>query len=188
MNTPDETNAAANLAYVSDAMRKRSFDRAAYQISLIWAIVNLVGLSLYDVHVYAGGIFWLIALPAFGIGSGWWFEKQQRDQGEIDRAMGRKHAWHWTAIPIFLLLSNAMFLTNGFSAVMAGQVVLLVVGLVYYLGGVHFWRGYRWGGVALASGMIWLAVLPHFAWTLTGVLTFVALAGTATIDRRRYAI
>lgn len=187
MNAPRDA-AVADLAYVSDALRKRSFDRATYHVTLLWAIINLIGLSLYDVHVIAGGVFWAIALPTFGIGSGRWFERQQRKQGDIDRALGKKHAWHWTAIPIFLLLSNALFLTQEFSTVLAGQIVLLVVGLVYYLGGVHFWRGYRWGGIAIASGMVWLALLDQFAWTLTGLLTFAALAGVATIDRRRCAI
>lgn len=181
------SNVHDDLAYVQRALSKHSFGQSEYRITLVWAFVNLIGFSLYDVHMLAGGVFWMIALPVFGIGTGWWFERQKHDEGEIDKTQGVLHAWHWTTIPIFLFFANTLFLSQGFSMPLAGQIVLLIVGLVYYMGGVHFWWGYKWAGVAIASGMLWLVLLDRFAWTLTGVLTFIVLAGVATVDRRRHA-
>ncbi|MBI2432613.1 MAG: hypothetical protein HYV26_07070 [Candidatus Hydrogenedentes bacterium] len=128
----------------------------------------------------------MIALPLFGIGTGIWAGKQQKKTGEINRELGRRHAWHWTVIPIFLVLANALFIGAPFDGDKVGQVVLLVVGLVYYLGGVYFWRGYWFGGLAIASGMFWLLILESYPWTLTGLLTFIALLVPAALDWRRH--
>lgn len=186
MNAPlEHANAADDLRFVSAALRRRrTFGPDEFVIAMLWAFVNLIGLSLYDVSIWAGGIFWFVALPVFGIGTAWWASKQERERGEADRELGRRHALHWTSIPIFLIASNFVVFPR-MDVQSAGQVVLLVVGLVYYLGGVHFWRGYQFAGIAVASGLVWLSTLDRFAWTVTGVLTFLALAGSAVFYRWR---
>lgn len=175
-----------DIRYIRNIVDRPSFSPEEFVIALVWATVNLVGLSLYDLSLVAGGVFWLIALPTFGIGSGWYFERKQIERGELDKSLGKRHALHWTSIPIFLLMCNFVFLTQDYDPVLAGQLVVLVVGLVYYLGGVHFWRGYLFGGIGLASGLVWLAILDRFAWTLTGVVTFTALTVSAFVYRARY--
>ncbi|MBI2426213.1 MAG: hypothetical protein HYV27_25540 [Candidatus Hydrogenedentes bacterium] len=183
-STPSSAELAQDLAYVRNAVHRHTLSRDDLAIALLWAIVNLIGLSLYDWSTRAGGLFWLTALPVFGAGTWFWAARRGLTQGEANRDLGQRHALHWTAIPIFLILANFVHL-RGFDPVLAGQIVLLIIGLVYYLGGVHFWRGYCFGGIALASGVIWLSLLDQWAWTLTGVLTFLGLAVPALWSSRK---
>lgn len=181
------TSIAEDLQYVRASIRRKTFSKPELLVALVWALINLVGLSLYDLSLAAGGIFWLIALPLFGIGTGVWAAHREKARGNIDRDLGRRHGLHWSSIPLFLLFANALFAHRGFDPVSAGQIVLIIVGLVYYLGGVHFWRGYLFAGIALASGAVWLLVLPSFPWTLTGILTCLAISICALYDWKRHA-
>ena len=176
-----------NIEYVRSAVVRQDYDPAEFNIAIILTFVNLIGLSLYDWSYIAGGVFWIVALPVFGIGTGWYASRVTKNRGEIDRALGRRHALHWTSIPLFLFFSNIIIFTNRLPEEGIGQIMFLVIAMVYYLGGVHFWRGYLWAGLAMASGILWLALLDRFAFTLTGSLTFVVLAGSALRYRYRHA-
>lgn len=185
-NAPSTDVMMEDLQYVKSILNRRGFNREEFVVALVWAVVNLVGLSLYDFSMFAGGVFWIVALPVFGIGTGVWAGRRQKEAGEINRELGRLHALHWTAIPIFLIACNTLFIGSPMNPQHVGQVVLLVIGLVYYLGGVHFWRGYMYGGLGMLSGMLWLAIIDSYPWTLTGVLTFLGLLIPSIYDWRRH--
>jgi hypothetical protein len=56
-----------------------------------------------------------------------------------------------------------------------GQLLILISGIVYYLGGVHFDRRWMAPGLVMMAGAVLLTFLPRGGWTLVGVLTFLSL-------------
>lgn len=174
-----------DLHFVSNLVRQKKMDYADLVVALVWAVVILVGFSIYDFSILGGSIFWCIALPVFGIGTGLYASRKQKECGVIDRDLARRSTFHWTSIPIFLVVTNFMFINRGYQPELMGQAVLLVLALNYYLAGVHFWRGFLWTGLAMASGIVWLAVWDGYPWTLTGILTFLTLTGCTMREWRR---
>ncbi|MBI2432612.1 MAG: hypothetical protein HYV26_07065 [Candidatus Hydrogenedentes bacterium] len=45
---------AEDLHFVRHAIERSGFDNAEFTVACVWAVVNLVGLSLYDFSLLAG--------------------------------------------------------------------------------------------------------------------------------------
>jgi hypothetical protein len=56
-----------------------------------------------------------------------------------------------------------------------GQYIALTIGIIYFLGGVHFDRNFLWLGPLLMAGAIAITYVPHYGWTTLGALVALGL-------------
>jgi hypothetical protein len=51
-----------------------------------------------------------------------------------------------------------------------GQVVVVMVGLLYFLSGVHYDRNFLWLGPLVCALGLSVGFVPHYGWTALGVV------------------
>jgi hypothetical protein len=51
-----------------------------------------------------------------------------------------------------------------------GQVVVVMVGIYYFLGGVHYDRNFLWLGPLLCVCGLLVGFVPHYGWTALGIV------------------
>lgn len=62
-------------------------------------------------------------------------------------------------------------------------IILLLLALAYFLGGVHLERPMLWLGLLLAAGYFVVLFAVAYAWTILGIATSIALALSAMLGR-----
>ena len=65
-----------------------------------------------------------------------------------------------------------------------GQVATLVVGIVYFLAGVHLDRRWMPSGLLLIIGSAAITFVPRFPWTVLGVVVSLAVVLPTFLSRR----
>jgi hypothetical protein len=178
-----------DLSYIREAVARRTERRNKGEtIYLIWAAYVLIGYVLIDVNPVAAGVFFVIgSIPAAALS--WWLGRRARLQsGEIDHDVERRSSLHW--IGGFLLCCFASF---GLAAVIpplrnmffGSQVFLAMVGLLYFLHGVHFDRHFLWLGPLLIVGSVVVGMIPVFPWTCLGLVISAGLCVPYLLARRK---
>src|SRR5947208_2975225 len=130
-----------DLQYVREvvARRERTVDRPVL-IYYVWAVYVLVGYSLIDFAPAYSGWFFLFGGIVGGVLSGIIGRNMSRRRGEVD-GEGRRAALHWMAGIVLAIAAAAAMaaVIPEFRAVrsgqLVGQMVVVMIGLVYFLGG-----------------------------------------------------
>jgi hypothetical protein len=167
-----------DLRFVRQAVaRRESATRRPVAIYWVWAVYVLVGYSLIDLAPRYCGLFFLVAGVVGGILSAMLGHRAGRRSGEVDCEMGRRAMLHWM---VGILLAIAA--TFGLAAVIpalrgpaGSQVLVVMIGLDYFLAGVHFDRNFLWLGPVLMAGGILVGLFPHYGWTGLGVVIALGL-------------
>jgi hypothetical protein len=55
------------------------------------------------------------------------------------------------------------------------QVLVVMIGIVYFLAGVHFERHYLWLGPVVIAGGVLVGFVPRFGWTALGAVIAIGL-------------
>jgi hypothetical protein len=165
-----------DLRYVRDAVTRR--ERSQHiptPIAWIVAIYVAVGYTLLDVNPLLGGRFLAIGGLAMG-GLFWVFgRRESRRSGEYDRAEVRKLTLHWASILLAIIGVVALGVARHIDGQAIGQFIALTIGLIYFLGGVHFDRNLLWLGPLLMGGAVAITYVPHYGWTALGTLVALGL-------------
>ena len=156
-----------DLAYVMEAVERREgSQRTPLGIALIWASYLLVGFT------------WLDLQPS----------RAAWKLGEFDRISGRRQFQHWASgfFGLAALLSLAFAGRIGGEAL--GQVILIILGLVHFLAGVHFSaRLFLWLGLLMMAGAVGMTYIDRWGWTTLGVLLSAGLIASSFMGARRHA-
>jgi hypothetical protein len=65
-----------------------------------------------------------------------------------------------------------------------GQLAVVMVGIFYFLGGVHYDRNFLWLGPALCACGLLVGLLPHYGWTALGVVFALGLVVPTLVPPR----
>lgn len=165
-----------DLRYVRQAVtRKTMLDRTPTAIPWLWAIFVLIAFTLLDLAPRAAGWMFAVGAPLCGVLSLLIGMRQARREGEINRREGLLQALHWGSIFISMIVLPSIAWSGRIGPEVAGQIATLLVGLVYFLAGVHF--DWRWmiSGTILIVGAAAVAWIPVYPWSTLGAVVCVAL-------------
>lgn len=177
-----------DVNFIRKIMAKTGGASNPQSIPLLWAAVNLIGWSLFDVSTAAAVVFWWSAVPIAMLASGFLANRHARAEGVDDCAIGRRTLWHWLALPVAIILLS-IILWDGrvqLSDPTLKQLILLIVGFSYSMAGLHLDRSFLPGGIAMIIGILIFGFVPVFASTLVGICICAGLVmGTYHIGTRR---
>lgn len=167
-----------DLRFVREAVaRREAAVRRPVAIYWVWAVYVLVGYSLIDLAPRYCGWFFLIAGVVGGIISAIIGRRAERRIGEQDREAGRRVTLHWI-LGILLAIAGTFGLAALIPALRGpagSQVLVVMIGVVYFLAGVHFDRNFLWLGPVLVAGGILVGLFPRYGWTGLGVVIALGL-------------
>ena len=174
-----------DLAFVRGALdkRRRSF-YLPLPIAVLWGLGCLVGLGICDFLPRVAGWFWMIAAPAGFIVAFLYFWLFGDRSGEVDWRSAKRQILHWGGLTVAIGVLFLVAYANRLPGRSVGQLALLLVGLGYFLAGVHFGRAWMWPGVLMVAGAVATLMISSYVWTVLGVLLCVGLIAPA-VSRRR---
>lgn len=174
-----QSNVNDDLGYVRDVVRGAGDGAFPPAIAYLWAAIGLVGFSLIDFAPERVALFWSIAAPAGFLLSAWLGWRHGRRVGQESRREGSKHMLHWGALLVAIFLLYPLIASGELRGEAIAQVILLIVALGYFLGGVHLSPALRWAALAMTVGYIVTVTIDAFAWTALGTLFAIGLVITA---------
>jgi hypothetical protein len=182
--TTSSEQISQDLQFVRDAVAKRETrHRMPSIIGVYWAAYILIGYPMLDFSPRVGGMFLMVAGIIGGIFSGWIGRREALRRGERDSVEGRREAAHWYSLFIAIVAVIALSIIHHVDGNAMGQYVTLMVGIVYFLAGVHYDRNFIWLGLLMIGGTIGISFLPSYGWTALGVLMSAGLLVAAFLNR-----
>ena len=182
----DATQLQEDLSFVRHAIARRANRRSPAAILWIIAIYVLVGYSLLDVSpAWACWFFAVGGVAMWGI-MALVSRREVRKEGEYDRKYLLRIKLHWGG-GIAVAAGACVALAMGIPALRGpafGQVMVVMIGVVYFLGGVHFDRQFLWLGPVLIIGGACVGFVPHHGWTALGVVIALGLVVPTFFKRR----
>jgi hypothetical protein len=180
MATPEQLK--EDLHYVVGAI-ERDRQGMPRSIGLLWAGYTLGGFAGLDWDPRAAGLFLLVGGPLLYLVSMKLGMRSALASGVRDREAGRRHMLHWGSIFLGMCAIALIARANGLSGEVFGQLITLIVGLVYFLAGVHFRISvFLWLGPLAMAGAAAVSYVDRWGWTLLGVLIAAGIMA-ATIHR-----
>ena len=164
-----------DLHFVRTAVERADSDPTPRHLCFLWAAIALVGFALVDLRDAWVPIYWAVAGPAGFVLSaaiGW---LHSRRRGQPASAIGARHLLHWGALVTTAFLAWLMPVQGVMSWTGIGPTILLLLALGYFQAGVHFDPAFRWIGLVLAFGYVFVLFVDAYAWLTLGVLFAVAL-------------
>lgn len=175
----------SDLGYVREVVRTSEQGPSVPAISFLWAGICLVGFSLIDFAPRHVGLYWSIAAPVGFLTSGFLGWRHSRRQGQMRRDLGIRYGLHMFGMMAVIFLASILGMTGAVAWQELSKLILLIIGLAYFLAGLHLERPLLWIGILMMAGYLALFVIPAYGWTLIGVLVAVALVSTGLIERRK---
>jgi hypothetical protein len=177
-----------DLKFVRQAVaRREERPRRAVSIYYVWAVYVLVGYALLDFNPRWAGWFFMIGGFVGGVLSQLIARRHVAQAGEYDRAESRRETLHWLG-GLLLAIGSVIALAvtvPGLRGQVAGQMVAIMIGLVYFLSGVHFDRNFLWLGPVLIAGGVLVGLAPNYGWTALGVVVALGLVVPTFFPPRR---
>jgi hypothetical protein len=173
---------AQDLHFVREAVEtSRAVHYRSMAIPLLWAVVILVGFTINNFGQLATvGLYWAIVSPIAGIASGWLGMRAERSAGvQSDRVHGSRQTLHWLTIFFGFFAVAAITASHGMDGRLAGQLMTLVFGIVYFLGGLHLDARFLFPGLAAIAGSAAIDHLGPYSWTIVGAVIAMALVASA---------
>lgn len=185
-SAPNPAELAEQLRYVRDAVETRDRPRdPSLPLAVLWAALTTAGFALVDLRPAWVVWYWLIVGPLGMVASAWLGRRAARATGVLRR---RREAWkhllHWGLMFPAWAVVIALAVENRLSGQVVGQTMVLVIGLVWFLGGLHLDRRFLAPGALLIVGAALLPYLPLMPWTLLGASTGAALIASAAWVRK----
>ena len=186
--TTESNPLVEDIQFLRNAVSQRDKPaRTPASIIWLWAIYVLVGYTLLDIRPLIASWFLMIGGFVGGLISMYLGARDRRLRGQRDRAEGLRHALHWASVFPAIVAIVALGVIRHLDGQTIGQFIALMIGLVYFLHGVHLDRNYLWLGLLLMAGAVGISFMPHYGWTSLGALIAVGLV-VPTFVRPRKAL
>jgi hypothetical protein len=186
----DASQLGEDFRFVRQSVARRDATRRGPNaVYWIWAVYVLVGYTLIDFAPTMSGWFFMAGGIAGGALSAWVGSRQAQRLGEVDRRHRRAIGWHFGGgVVLCMIFSFALAavipeLRNN----RAGQVMVVMIGLVYFLAGLHIDPNFLWIGPILMVGGVLVGLVPHYGWTCLGVIIAVSLVVPTLLPARLHA-
>ncbi|MDB5292723.1 MAG: hypothetical protein JWL69_3964 [Phycisphaerales bacterium] len=178
----DPQQLSQDLHFVREAVNRRELTGPSpAPILYVWAVYVLVGYTMIDFWPQASGWFFMVGGIVGGILSGILGKRAGRRIGEHDRERGRRAMLHWFG-GIFLAFLSVAALAATVPALrppsatqVLAQIFVVMIGLDYFLAGVHLDRHFLWLGPIVMAGGVLVGLFPHYGWTGLGVVIALGL-------------
>jgi hypothetical protein len=177
-----------DLAFVKSALTRSRAQVTSLAINVMWGLIILVGFGLNDFLPRMTGWFWLVAVPVGVALSIVFAVRAARRKGHVDPDVGTRAMLHWGGLCAGLAILTLLALTGTIrfrGSGSSGLSALVMVGLSYYLAGVHLDRSFLWPGVVMGLGAVTSIFVRQHLGTMIGVAVCVALIAGALIRIRR---
>ena len=168
---------AADLHFVRDVVARKEQDanRTPIWIPVLWGAVALAGCVINDFNPRYSWMYWGI-VPILAFLASWLIGgRAAMAMGEYDRETGIRVGLHWSSIFYGAVPVVCLAFAGRIDGQEAGQLLILVSGIVYFLAGVHFDRRWMLSGIVMILGAALLTYVTRYGWTMLGVLLFIAL-------------
>ena len=177
-----------DLKFVRQAVsRHERHPRNAPIIYYVWAVYVLVGYTMLDFATPLAP-WWFLAAGILGFVLSWVLARRvARLEGEFDRDEARRGCLHWAG-GILLAIAAPIALAAVIPALrgtVMGQLIVVMIGLVYFTAGVHFDRNLLWLGPVLIAGGVLVGLAPRYGWTALGVVIALGLVVPTLFPTRR---
>ncbi len=182
----DTQSLKEDIAYVR-AAAERSVCVHIPAIYLLWAVLCLCGFALVDFvgpESWRIGMYWLIAAPT-GMCLSWWLGSRANFRaGQADRRWGNRWMLHYLGFMATGMLGFGLVAADQMTWTGLSSLWILLLGLTYFLAGLHLQRRLLPVGVLLGVGYLLTLFLPGYKFTTVGVLVAAALTAQAFLGAR----
>jgi hypothetical protein len=161
-----------DLHFVRQAVTRHDQHRRHPSILWVVAAYVLIGYTLLDFHPLLASWFLGIAGVALWPVQALLGRNAARRDGEYDRATVLRIRLHWgggISVAVVAAMALAAIVPSLRGPVM-GQLIVVMIGLVYFLGGVHLDRQFLWLGPVVIAGGVLVGFVPNYGWTALGVV------------------
>ena len=176
-----------DLSFVRQAISRRGHrDPCRGKIYLVWAVYSLIGFSLMDLNSNYSNLFFIGGFAVAAYLSRVIGKQTARATGEFDRDLIRRTTLHfWGGIWLAMAASVGMqILVPGLRGFAGGQLCVVLIGLVYFLAGVHFDGYFLILGPIVMVGAFAVGFISHRPWTCLGAVIALGLSAPYFIWRR----
>lgn len=178
MTNPDQLE--DDLHFVRNAVERQQMGVMPLSIAILWSGFVLLGFTMLDLRPAVGGVILFVGAPLCYLMSLRLGTSSARAAGIRDSISGTLHLLHWGT----LLLSSGVLLLvamrNDLPGEVVGQIFLVLSGVVYILGGVHFRiRALVGVGLAMMGLAALLTYLERWGWTGAGVIIAAGMIASA---------
>jgi hypothetical protein len=162
-----------DLQFVRQSISKRQSRGPIEGPYYAWAVYALIGYALIDFAPhYANAFFGIAWIPA-AIVSGILVRRAKAIRGEVNRAFHGKLLMHWLGgcvLAVACSIGLALAIPDLQKGIASGQVSLVLIGMVYFLAGVHIDRSFLvLGPIVMICGIV-VGFIPHYGFTIVGVI------------------
>ncbi|HEX4795066.1 MAG TPA: hypothetical protein VH370_14830 [Humisphaera sp.] len=167
-----------DLRFVRNAVHRRdSSSKTPPAIYYVIAVYVLIGYAMIDVVPKYCGLFFFIGGILVGVIGAQIGRRAAKQTGEEDAAKSRTEGLHWGGGIILAVISTAALavVMPPLRSTLGSQVLVVMIGIVYFLGGVHFERHFLWLGPVLIAGGVLVGFVPHYGWTMLGAIIALGL-------------
>ncbi len=167
-----------DLHYVRGAVARR--ERADYAppgIMYVWVVYILVGYTLMDFRTQFAGPFFALGGIVGGILSAILGCTYSRKVGEQDLTTYFRALLHFGG-GIVIAAAGTLALRAFIGPIpemQVAQVFVVMIGLVYFLWGVHYQRYFMFLGPVVMAGGVLVGQIHHFGWTILGAVISLGL-------------
>ena len=162
-----------DLRFVRQTIDKRQVQPLVGAPYYVWAVYVFVGFLLADFKPSYSNSFFLIAFIPALILSGLVVRRVKAHMGELDATFHRRLMWHYLGGCTLAVIATAALanLNPEFNKGLASaQISLVLIGMVYFLAGIHIDRTLAFVGPLMMAGGIFLGHIPHYPFTVMGVI------------------
>ena len=164
-----------DLSYVRGAVERAETSPAPRFICFLWAALGGVGFALVDLRVEWVPTYWIVAGPGGALLSGYLGWRHATFSGQPCALTGRRQMLHWGAMLAAIYLILLLPARGVMPWPATGPAILLVLALGYFQAGVYFDPAFRWIGLLLAAGYVFVLFVSGYAWITVGVLFALSL-------------
>jgi hypothetical protein len=165
-----------DLHYVREVVTRadRSPQRRA-GIYWIWALYVLIGYPLMDFAPRYAGPFFMLAMIVC-IAATVFLRHRNKKLAGVRARHDRSGLFWWGGISLVILCSIGIsIIIPHISGQASGQITVMLIGILYFLSGVHYDRNFLWLGPILCVCGILVGFVPHYGWTALGVVLALGL-------------
>src|SRR5437764_6602234 len=160
-----------DLQFVRNAVKRRE-QSLRIPVPIAWAVAVyvVVGYTMIDFAQAWSGPFFAVGGVLLGVVSWFFGYREAVRTGVYDRAEIIKGWLHWGSILLAIVGVIGLGIARKVDGEVIGQFIVLTIGVIYFLAGVHFDRNFLWLGPVLMAGAIAITYVPRYGWTALGIV------------------